>query len=96
MRMGMTSGLGGEGDYIMNVRQMTAQVTAYDADKKPTVTMCLTAAQDVARFVTKSIDLKQWPSELRMCGQRIAVKDLVALVQCLKGAFGITLLLLQC
>lgn len=84
-RMGMTSGFGGEGDYIMDCRNMSAQVPAWDADNNPNVTICLTAAQDVARFVTRSIDLKQWPSELRMCGQRMAVKDLVALVQRLKG-----------
>ena len=84
-RMGTTSGFSGEGDYIMNCRIMDAQVPAYDADNIPNVTVCLTAAQDVGRFVTKAIDLKQWPEELRMCGQRVAVKDLVASVQTLKG-----------
>jgi len=46
--------------------------------------MCMTAATDVARFVTKALDLPQWPPELRMCGQRVLVKDVVALVQQLK------------
>jgi len=84
-RMGLTSGLSGEGDYIMNCRTMEAQVPCYDANDDPNVTICLTAAQDVARFVTKALDLPQWPPEMRMCGQRIAVKDLVLLVQRLKG-----------
>lgn len=87
-RMGTTSGFSGEGDYIMNCRNMSAQVPAWDANNNPNVTICLTAAQDVARFVTRSIDLRQWPPELRMCGQRMAVKDLVALVQRLKGTLG--------
>lgn len=85
-RIGLTSGLSGEGDYIMNCRTMHAKVPAYDADENMTVTICMTAAQDVARFVTKAIDLPQWPAELRMTGQRLLVKDLVELVQRLKGA----------
>lgn len=84
-RMGLTSGFGGEGDYIMNCRNMEATVPAYDAENNMNVTICITAAQDVARFVTKVIDLKQWPPELRMTGQRVLVKDLVALIQRLKG-----------
>ncbi len=85
--MGLSSGFSGEGDYIMNCRTMEAQVPAYDAENNSDVAICMTAAQDVGRFVTKAIDLKQWPAELRMCGQRILVKDLVATVSRLKGIY---------
>lgn len=84
-RIGRTSGFRSEGDYIMNCRTMEAQVPGYDANDDPKVKICMTAAQDVAKFVTKSLDLPQWPAELRMRGERVAVKDLVALVQRLKG-----------
>lgn len=84
-RIGLTSGMSGEGDYIMNCRNMSAKVPAYDADENMTVTICMTAAQDVARFVTKALDLQHWPAELRMMGQRVLVKDLVETVQRLKG-----------
>ena len=83
--IGLTSGIGGEGDYIMNCRTMSAQVPAYNANNMPNVTICMTAAQDVGKFVTKALDMPQWPPELRMCGQRIALKDLVGLVQRLRG-----------
>lgn len=83
--IGLTSGLSSEGDYIMNCRTMSAHVPAYNSDNLPNVTICMTAAQDVGKFVTKALDMPQWPPELRMCGQRIAVKDLVALVQRLRG-----------
>lgn len=83
--MGFTSGFSGEGDYMMDCRNMSAQVPAYDVEGNSNVTVCLTAAQDVARFVTRSVDLRQWPPELRMCGQRMPVKDLVILVQRLNG-----------
>lgn len=86
-RIGMSSGLSGEGDYIMNCRNMAAKVPAYDAQNNMNVTICMTAAQDVARFVTKALDMPQWPAELRMTGQRVLVKDLVELVQRLKGLF---------
>lgn len=69
----------------MDCGRMSAQVPAYDAENNPNVTICITAAQDVGRFVTKAIDLRQWPAEMRMCGERVLVKDLVALVQRLKG-----------
>lgn len=84
LRIGITSGFSGEGDYMLDCRNMHAQVPAYDVNNNPNVTICLTAAQDVARFVTRAIDLPEWPSELRMYGQRIAVKDLVATIQHLK------------
>lgn len=64
---------------------MSAQVPAYDEANNPNVSICVTAAQDVARFVCKAIDLRQWPAEMRMSGERMLVKDLVALVQKLKG-----------
>lgn len=83
--MGITSGFCHEGDYIMNCRSMEAQVPAYDTNNNSNVAICMTAAQDVGRFVTKAIDLRQWPAELRMSGQRILVKDLVSTVSRLKG-----------
>ena len=85
--MGVTSGFSGEGDYIMNCRAMHAQVPAYDTENNLNVTICITAAQDVARFVTKAIDLRQWPAELRMYGQRVLVRDLVLSAQTMKGEY---------
>lgn len=85
--IGGTSGFNGEGDYILNARTMQAQAPAYDKDNNSTVAICMTAARDVAKFVTKAIDLRQWPAELRMAGQRILVKDLVATVSQLRGEY---------
>lgn len=82
----MNPGIGGEGDYMMNCRTMTAMIPAYNTENESNVTICMTAAQDVARFVVKALDLCTWPPELRMCRGRVLVKDLVALVQRLKGA----------
>ncbi|TKA80026.1 hypothetical protein B0A49_02304 [Cryomyces minteri] len=83
-RIGLSSGVAGEGDYIMDIRNMSAQVPVWMADNSY-ATVCLTAAHDVGRFVAKAIDLPQWPAELRMCGERVTVNTLVQLVQQLKG-----------
>ena len=85
LRMGLSSGLEEEGDYIMNCRNMSAIVPVYDANGAPDVRICITAAQDVARFVTRALDLPSWPSELRMCGHRIKVSDLILGVRQLTG-----------
>ncbi|KAK5116966.1 hypothetical protein LTR62_006687 [Meristemomyces frigidus] len=84
-RMGLGSGMSKEGDFVMNCRAMSAQVPAYNANGQPDVTICMTAAEDVARFVTRALDMPQWPAEMRMRGERIKLKDLVGLVQQMKG-----------
>lgn len=85
MLVGGTSSFANEGDYIMDVRKMTAQVPALDSQGQPMAAICMTSVQDVARFVTKAVDLPQWPRELRMCGERIAVHHLVAAVEHMKS-----------
>lgn len=83
-RIGAGSGISGEGDYILNVRAMTARLPAYDAYNN-FVGIAMTRAQDVAEFVVKSLDLDEWPTELLMCGTRILVKDLHTTVETATG-----------
>ena len=71
----------------MDCRTMEAQAPVYDSEGNPDVTICMTAAQDVARFVTRAIDLPQWPAEMKMYGHRVAVRELVAQVQRMRGEF---------
>lgn len=87
--IGLTSGFSNEGDYIMNCRTMAAKVPCYDSRNTPNVTICITAARDVAKFVTKALDMPQWPSELRMCGERVTVMDLVCAAERMKGQWSI-------
>nr|OQO29496.1 hypothetical protein B0A51_03024 [Rachicladosporium sp. CCFEE 5018] len=81
--VGLNTGFSGEGDYILDIANMRAQVPALTAEGQP-VMMCMTAIQDVARFVTRAIDLPTWPPELRMCGERLSVQNLVLVAQHLK------------
>jgi hypothetical protein len=78
----------GEGSYIMDCARMTAESPALGPSNQPDVTICMTSIRDVARFVTKAIDLPTWPLELRMCGERVTVHNLIVLVQRLRSKFG--------
>ena len=84
-RLGLNSQLDGEGDFIVNVRNMTASAPVYDANNQPNVTICLTAAEDVARFVVKALDLNRWPTEMTMVGERMTVLDLLRAVERARG-----------
>ncbi|EMC99005.1 hypothetical protein BAUCODRAFT_145992 [Baudoinia panamericana UAMH 10762] len=84
-KINRTPGFAYEGDYMLDCRAMSGRAPAYNAANAPDVTICMTAAQDVGKFVTKAIDMPQWPRQLKMCGQRITVKNLVRLIQRTKG-----------
>jgi len=75
-----------EGSFIMDCGNMTAESPALGSSNQPDVTICMTSIRDVARFVTKAIDLPTWPLELRMCGERVTVHNLTVLVQRLRKA----------
>lgn len=70
---------------MFDIAEMTAEPPAYGPTNQPDVTICMTSIRDVARFVTKSIDLQTWPPELRMCGERVTVHNLTILIQRLKS-----------
>lgn len=69
----------GEGDYIADLRNMTAVAPIYDAANNLS-SLCLTSMHDAAKFVVKSIDMASWPSEMSICGERMTVHSLVTLI----------------
>lgn len=81
--IGRGSGVSGEGDYVINIRQMKALIP-HRADNQPAV-VCLTSARDVGRFVAAAIGLPQWPAELRMFGERMDLSNLVRIVEIMRG-----------
>ncbi|KAL9075079.1 MAG: hypothetical protein Q9157_004120 [Trypethelium eluteriae] len=82
-RIGATSGFSGEGDYIMDINNMTAQVPVYNRNNQYT-TICMTSVRDVARLVVRALDLDRWPPELSIYAERMTVYDVVTLVSSLK------------
>ncbi|KAF2838415.1 isoflavone reductase family protein [Patellaria atrata CBS 101060] len=84
--LGIGSGIAGEGAYMVNLRNMMGAAPIYDPLNN-LVYICMTSAQDVARFVVRCLDLDEWPRELRMCGERVSVWDLLATIQEVRGPF---------
>ncbi|KAI4233895.1 MAG: hypothetical protein L6R40_006927 [Gallowayella cf. fulva] len=83
-RIGLRSGIGAEGDYLMNITQKRAQIPL-QANGQP-ANISMTSAADVGRFVAAAISLPQWPPELRMCGDRMNVSRLVQIAETVQGA----------
>lgn len=79
-------GLNQEGNYIFHCRNRVSRIPTSDDADKP-VTICITSSEDVAKFVTKALDLPRWPRELRMVGQRMTVTDLVTQAESIIGEF---------
>jgi hypothetical protein len=82
--IGANTGYGGEGDYIVDVRSMTAEAPVYDSANNLAF-ICLTSAYDVARFVVRALDMPQWPAEMSICGERMSVNDLVEAIKRYRG-----------
>ncbi len=86
LAIGLGCGVGGEGDYLMDIRNLRAQIPHHNAAGQ-VVSICLTSARDVARFVVTALSLPRWPSELRMCGERMSVYDVVRTAEYVRGRF---------
>ena len=77
--IGGSCGASGEGDFLVNVRSLRSQIP-HDSSGRPAM-VCMTAAQDVARFVVSALDLPDLPTELRICGSRMNVSDVVQVAE---------------
>jgi nucleoside-diphosphate-sugar epimerase len=86
LNIGLGSGVAGEGDYIMDIRRMKASVPHYN-NAGHIIHICLTSAQDVARFVVAALDLPNWPTEFRMRGDRLSVLDAVQEAESMRGKY---------
>lgn len=74
----------GEGDYIADLRHMTAVVPAWDAANNLSY-VCLTSIYDAAKFVVRSLDIPQWPIEMSMCSERMSVNALIEVIKTCRG-----------
>ena len=81
--IGRGSGISGEGDYLMNIREMQAQIP-YGPNGRP-ASVCITSVQDVGRLVAAAVGMPQWPTEVRMCGERTDFSSLVRTAELMRG-----------
>lgn len=85
-RMGSSTGVAQEGNFMIDVRNMLAHVP-YTNSSGQQVSLCLTSASDVGRFVTKALDIQQkWPPELIMHGERVTCYELLSMAARARGA----------
>ena len=83
--IGHTLGANEEGDYLIDIRKMKADVP-YDTSEKPAM-VCMTSLQDTAQFIVAALalPLSDWPAEFRMRGERMNVSEIVRIAECLTG-----------
>lgn len=81
--IGLRSGIGAEGDYLLHISLRRAQIPC-GPNGQPGV-ICMTSAEDVGKFVAAALNLQQWPPELRMCGDRMDVSRLVQIAEATRG-----------
>lgn len=81
--IGRGSGISGEGDYIMDIRRMKAQIP-HGSNGRP-ASVCITSVQDVGRFVAAAVGMPRWPTEIRMCGERMDFSSLVRMAELMRG-----------
>ncbi|KAI9759541.1 MAG: hypothetical protein M4579_002300, partial [Chaenotheca gracillima] len=81
--IGIGSGISGEGDYLMDVRNARAEIPCDPSGRL--INICMTSADDVAKYVVRALDLPSWPAELSMCGQRQDVFQVVQQAQSVMG-----------
>ncbi|EEQ91778.2 uncharacterized protein BDCG_06898 [Blastomyces dermatitidis ER-3] len=75
-QLGKGTYIDGEGEYLMNIRMMKAEIPYFNVLGAPVV-VCMTSAQDLARYIVAALDLPQWTTEFRVCGRRMTLGDIV-------------------
>ncbi|KAL2370801.1 hypothetical protein RJZ57_004754 [Blastomyces gilchristii] len=75
-QLGKGTYIDGEGEYLMNICMMKAEIPYFNVLGAPVV-VCMTSAQDLARYIVAALDLPQWTTEFRVCGRRMTLGDIV-------------------
>lgn len=65
---------------------MRASAPIYDADYGTDINISMISAQDAARLIVRAIDLRRWPRELCMVGDRMTVFDVCRTVEKVRGS----------
>ncbi|PQE25475.1 isoflavone reductase protein [Rutstroemia sp. NJR-2017a BBW] len=84
--IGASAGLSSEGSYLLNMTANTAEIVEYNSAGQP-VWVSMTSVEDVARFVAAALalDLRTWPIEFRMQGDKKTVTEILRYAEVVKG-----------
>ena len=83
-QLGVNSSIGQEGDYIMNYRRRAAQLP-YNTSNGHSASVSMIGARDLAQAVVGALSLSSWPREFRVRGERMSIRDLVAVAEQVQG-----------
>jgi hypothetical protein len=84
LRIGLGMDYGREGDFLVNPRNLLVNGPLQDF-RRDNVTVCMTAAQDVARLVVRSLDMARWPAQQVFVGEKMTVAQVVDTVLRVRG-----------
>lgn len=79
-QIGCGTHVSGEGEYLLDIRRRKAEILSLHDNSRP-VWICMTSAQDVARSIVSALDQPEWPAELRMYGDRMALTEIVTVAE---------------
>ncbi|KAF3931947.1 hypothetical protein ABW20_dc0101437 [Dactylellina cionopaga] len=69
-----------DGTFLIDLKHKKATLPV-DSRAGPNAYLCLTSAEDVAQFVCGALSLDYWPPEMRMFGERLRLRDLLAIAE---------------
>lgn len=93
--LGTSMSIANQGDYLVDMGEGTAHIMETNGSGR-TAYVCLTAVDDVARFVAAAVELglETWQREFKMRGDRLSVRDIFATCSNVRGgSFLLSLLL---
>ena len=85
LQLGAGTNISGEGQYILEVRRRTASIPGHPSGDG--VYICMTSAEDVARYVVAALDIPYWPNQFLLASERMKVDDIVAAAEVICGLF---------
>ena len=83
-QLGSSSGIAGEGAYLIDYRRMVARLPYNNAEGR-SAKISMISVKDLAHFVVAALSLSSWPREFRVRGDRMSVRDLVSVAQSVRG-----------
>lgn len=86
-QIGRGTHISAEGSYLLHFRERKAQILLPPGEHGA-VWICMTSAQDVARYVVAALDIPEWPVEFRLYGDRLALPDIITAAETIKGNNG--------
>ncbi|KAH7358168.1 hypothetical protein B0T11DRAFT_100544 [Plectosphaerella cucumerina] len=84
--LGTSMSIINQGDYLVDMGEGSAHIMETNGGGR-TAYVCLTAVDDVARFVAAAVELglDTWPREFKMRGDRLSVRDIFATCSNIRG-----------